>query len=57
MHVSPLQYAKSLKLHKAKTLIQEGNNAIEAGFLVGYNSPAQFSREYKRHFGYNPSAT
>jgi AraC-like DNA-binding protein len=25
--------------------------------MVGYNSPAQFSREYKRHFGYSPSAT
>jgi transcriptional regulator GlxA family with amidase domain len=23
----------------------------------GYNSPAQFSREYKRHFGFPPSAT
>jgi AraC-like DNA-binding protein len=25
--------------------------------IVGYNSPAQFSREYKRHFGFLPSAT
>ena len=57
MHVSPLQYAKSIKLHKAKTLIQEGKKANEAGYLVGYNSPAQFSREYKRHFGFAPSAT
>jgi AraC-like DNA-binding protein len=57
MHVSPLQYAKSVKLHKAQLLIQEGNSAGEAGYMVGYNSPAQFSREYKRHFGYPPSAT
>lgn len=57
MHVSPLQYAKSVKLHKAQALIQEGKNASEAGYMVGYNSPAQFSREYKRHFGYSPSAT
>jgi len=57
MHVSPLQYAKSVKLHKAQVLIQEGKNASEAGYMVGYNSPAQFSREYKRHFGYPPSAT
>jgi AraC-like DNA-binding protein len=57
MHVSPLQYAKSVKLHKAQTLIQAGKKANEAGFLVGYNSPAQFSREYKRHFGFAPSAT
>lgn len=57
MHVSPLQYAKSVKLNKAQTLIQEGKNASEAAYLVGYNSSAQFSREYKRHFGYPPSAT
>ena len=55
MHVSPLQYAKSVKLHKAQTLIQEGKKANEAGYMVGYNSPAQFSREYKRHFGVAPS--
>jgi AraC-like DNA-binding protein len=57
MHVSPLQYAKSVKLVKAQTLIKEGKNASEAGYLVGYNSPARFSREYKRHFGFVPSAT
>lgn len=57
MHVSPLQYAKSVKLHRAQTLIQVGKNVSEAGYMVGYNSPAQFSREYKRHFGYSPSAT
>jgi AraC-like DNA-binding protein len=55
MHVSPLQYAKSLKLHKAQALLQEGLNASEAGYQVGYNSPAQFSREYKRLFGVSPS--
>ncbi len=57
MHVSPLQYAKSMKLFQAHKFIREGKNASEAGYLVGYNSPAQFSREYKRHFGYSPSAT
>jgi AraC-like DNA-binding protein len=57
MHVSPLQYAKSVKLDRAQAFIKEGKKAIEAGYLVGYNSPAQFSREYKRHFGFAPSAT
>ncbi len=57
MHMSPLQYAKSIKLDRAQALIKEGKKANEAGYLVGYNSPAQFSREYKRHFGYTPSAT
>jgi transcriptional regulator GlxA family with amidase domain len=57
MHMSPLKYAKSIKLGRAQALIREGKKANEAGFLVGYNSPAQFSREYKRHFGFAPSAT
>ena len=57
MHLSPLQYAKSIKLFRAQTLLKEGISASEAGYLVGYNSPAQFSREYKRHFGFAPSAT
>lgn len=55
MHLSPLQYAKSIKLNKAHSYIVEGKSISEAGFLVGYNSPAQFSREYKRHFGVSPS--
>lgn len=57
MHVSPLQYAKSVKLQRAQALLQEGKNVSQAGYMVGYNSPLQFSREYKRHFGYPPSAT
>ena len=57
MHMPPLQYAKSIKLNRAQLLMREGKNANEAGYLVGYNSPAQFSREYKRQFGYSPSAT
>jgi AraC-like DNA-binding protein len=57
MHMSPLQYAKSVKLYKAQILIKEGKKANEAGYLVGYNSPTQFSREYKRYFGFPPSAT
>lgn len=57
MHLSPLQYAKSIKLHRAQALIKEGKRATEACYLVGYNSPAQFSREYKRQFGYAPSDT
>lgn len=57
MHMPPLQYAKRIKLDRAHRFIQEGKKAIEAGYLVGYNSPAQFSREYKRHFGYAPSVT
>lgn len=57
MHMSPLQYAKAVKLNEAQKLIRAGKRANEAGYLVGYGIPAQFSREYKRYFGYPPSAT
>ncbi|MCP4359296.1 MAG: AraC family transcriptional regulator [Chloroflexi bacterium] len=57
MHTTPLQYAKTLKLHRARTLLHEGQTASEASLSVGYNSSAQFSREYKRFFGYPPSET
>lgn len=57
MHLSPLQYMKLMRLNKARTYLMEGRNVSEAGYMVGYNSAAQFSREYKRQFGVAPSAT
>ena len=57
MQVSPLQYAKSVKLFEAQKLLKVGKRVGEASDLVGYNNLAQFSREYKRHFGFAPSAT
>ena len=55
MHLSPLQYMKKIKLNTAQTLLSEGRSVSEAGYLVGYRSPSQFSREYKRFFGNAPS--
>lgn len=53
---SPLQYLKSLRLHKARIfMVQDGLNASEASEKVGYNSLSQFSREFKRMFGASPS--
>lgn len=57
MHLSPLQYTKLIRLNKAKSYIKEGKKVNEAAYMTGYNSPAQFSREYKRQFGTVPSAT
>ena len=55
---SPLQYLKKVRLNKAKELIAlEGKKANEAALLVGYTSPSQFSREYKRHFDESPRAS
>ncbi|GAA0835521.1 MULTISPECIES: AraC family transcriptional regulator [Marinomonas] len=57
MHVSPMQYIKSIKLQKAQALLIQGIQANEASYQVGYNSFSQFSREYKRFFGFPPSQT
>lgn len=52
---SPLQYIKNVRLHKARMLMmEEGSNAYNAAFHVGYESPSQFNREYKRLFGVTP---
>ncbi|WP_051560570.1 AraC family transcriptional regulator [Marinobacterium jannaschii] len=52
--MSPLQFMKSLRLHKARTLLLNGSQAAEACWKVGYGSPSQFSREFKRFFGESP---
>jgi AraC-like DNA-binding protein len=53
---SPLQYIKNVRLHKARTLmIQDGLNANIAAIQVGYESPSQFNREYKRLFDVTPA--
>ena len=57
MHVPPNQYIKATKLQKAQTLLKQGMQAGQASFKVGYNSFSQFSREYKRFYGFPPSET
>ena len=53
--LSPLQYQKRLRLQEARRLmLGEGLDAAEAAFRVGYESPSQFSREYRRMFGAPP---
>ena len=55
--ISPLQYQKQLRLYEAQRLMLTGeHNAESASYLVGYESPTQFSREYKKMFG-NPPRT
>ena len=55
--MSPLQYRAQLRLQEARRLmVAEGAEAAQAGFRVGYESPSQFSREYRRCFGTAPAA-
>jgi AraC-like DNA-binding protein len=53
--MSPLQYQKHLRLQEARRLmLSEAVDAAAAGHSVGYESPSQFSREYRRLFGAPP---
>jgi AraC-like DNA-binding protein len=52
---TPLQYQKQLRLLEARRLLAAGEATAEmAAFLVGYESPSQFNREYARMFGAPP---
>jgi AraC-like DNA-binding protein len=53
--MSPVQFQKQLRLHEARRLmLTEGLEAAAAAHKVGYESPSQFSREYRRLFGAPP---
>lgn len=53
--MSPLQYQKQLRLQEARRLmVALSVDAATASHEVGYESPSQFSREYRRLFGAPP---
>lgn len=55
-HTSPMQYVKSTRLHQARLLmVRQGMTAEAASHAVGYASPSQFNREFKRLFGRTPA--
>lgn len=52
---SPIQYVKKLRLNRARELLlDQGIKVKQAAASVGYESPTQFSREFKRYFGQSP---
>ncbi|MBY3188949.1 AraC family transcriptional regulator [Rhizobium leguminosarum] len=54
--MTPLQFQKQLRLQDARSLMLVQNiDVTTAAFHVGYESPSQFSREYRRHFGESPA--
>jgi AraC-like DNA-binding protein len=54
--MTPIQFQKQIRLHEARArLLAEPGDVAGAGYAVGYDSPSQFSREYRRMFGVPPS--
>ncbi len=53
--MTPVQFQKHLRLQEARRLLlSEGTDVAQVGFAIGYESPSQFSREYRRMFGAPP---
>ena len=54
--MTPIQFQKQIRLHEARTrLLADPGDIAGTGHAVGYGSPSQFSREYRRMFGVPPS--
>jgi AraC-like DNA-binding protein len=53
--MSPLQFQKRIRLQEARSLLAAHPGEVAGvGHLVGYDSPTQFNREYRRLFGAPP---
>ena len=53
--MTPVQYQKQLRLQEARRLLlSDGADVARVGYAIGYESPSQFSREYRRMFGAPP---
>jgi AraC-like DNA-binding protein len=54
--MTPIQFQKHFRLQAARLLLANRPNDITGvSHRVGYDSPSQFSREYRRQFGAPPS--
>jgi len=53
--MAPIQFAKTMRLNNAAMKIVGGMMVNAAALDVGYVSPSQFSREFKRMYGQSPS--
>ncbi|MFC4950013.1 AraC family transcriptional regulator [Pseudonocardia sp. GCM10023141] len=53
--MSPIQFQKRIRLQEARRLLVAGETDVtSAAHTVGYDSPSQFSREYRRLYGAPP---
>lgn len=54
--MSPIRFQKQIRLQEARLLLAtRPHDVTGVGHRVGYDSPSQFSREYRRQFGVPPS--
>jgi AraC-like DNA-binding protein len=54
--MSPIQFQKQIRLQEARlALATHPTDITGVAYRVGYGSPSQFSRDYRRQFGASPS--
>lgn len=54
--MTPIQFRQQIRLQEARLLLAtRPGDVTGVGYRVGYDSPSQFSREYRRQFGLPPS--
>jgi AraC-like DNA-binding protein len=53
--MTPIHYQKRIRLQEARrSLLLDSIDVGDASFRVGYQSPSQFSKDYRRYFGRLP---
>lgn len=53
--MSPSVFVRTMRLHRAKSFLeQKAGTAAEISYLVGFSSPAYFSKCFKDEFGVSP---
>ncbi|MBQ9802606.1 MAG: helix-turn-helix transcriptional regulator [Clostridia bacterium] len=57
LHTTPFRRLTQIRMQQAKLLLEEKRKPGEVALRVGYADLYQFSRAYKRYFGYPPSQT
>ncbi len=53
--MTPIEFRQQIRLRQARILLATATRPVaEIGYQVGYESPSQFNREYRRAFGTSP---
>jgi len=52
--LTPVQFQKQIRLQEARRLLLANHDVTSIGYAIGYESPSQFSRDYRRLFGAPP---
>jgi AraC-like DNA-binding protein len=52
--LTPLQFQKQIRLQEARRLLLVEGDVASVGYAIGYESPSQFTRDYRRLFGVSP---